>query len=208
MKKVITEKDIDSLVRNGVIEVVRGMIVTPSAREYASRNGIRLVYGGGSVPSAEDVPRDPQSGAKGPEESRLVEEVTGEVLRAIESLPVRGERAIPPESPLQDARTAEVLQQAEVREPARAVVVAAGVNRPGIAASITTAISDCGADIQDISQTIISDFFSMILVVNLETLASGITFRAFKDRVEAAGREVGAETSVFHEAILRAMHRV
>ncbi len=208
-KKVITEADIEALARDGVVEVVRGMVVTPLAREYASRKGIRLVYGGGSVPSAEDIPRDPHSGAKGPvalpdEVARIAEEVS----RALAGLSDVGERVLPADSLVRDERLRPSLEQALAREPARAVVVAAGVNRPGVAAAITSAISDCGGDIQDISQTIVSDFFSMILVVNIETLSPGLSFRAFKERIEAAGREVGAETAVFHEAILRAMHRV
>ncbi|NOZ02400.1 MAG: hypothetical protein GXP54_10990, partial [Deltaproteobacteria bacterium] len=71
MKKIITEEDIDSLAVDGEVEVVRGMIVTPLAREHASRNGIRLVYGGGTVPSAEDMPRDPESGRKGLSDTAL-----------------------------------------------------------------------------------------------------------------------------------------
>lgn len=205
-KKVITEADIEALARDGVVEVVRGMIVTPLAREYASRQGIRLVYGGGSVPSAEDIPRDPQSGAKGLLSPQVVERVVEEVSRVLAS--ATGERAIREQSPVRDERFQASLRDAGLAEPARAIVVAAGVNRPGIAATITSAISACGADIQDISQTIVSDFFSMILVVNLDTLTPGLSFRAFKDRVESAGRDIGAETVVIHEAILRAMHRV
>lgn len=207
-KKVITEADIEALARDGIVEVVRGMIVTPLAREYASRRGIRLVYGGGSVPLSEDIPRDPHSGAKGPVAPDFLAQVTEEVSRALSGLTDTRERSIPEGSPVRDDRLPATLQEARDQEPARAVVVAAGMNRPGVAAAVTSAISDCGADIQDISQTIVSDFFSMILVVNLETLNPGLSFRAFKDRVESAGRDIGAETAVFHEAILRAMHRV
>ncbi len=209
-KKVITEADIEALARDGVIEVVRGMIVTPLAREHASRRGIRLVYGGGSVPSSEDIPRDPVSGAKGPVTPDLVARVTEEVARALSGVSDRDARTTP-EAPQDPDRPPlppgdQVPAPREARE--RAVVVAAGMNRPGVAATLTAAISDCGADIQDISQTIVSDFFTMILVVNLDTLGPGWSFRTFKDRVESAGREIGAETVVFHEAILRAMHRV
>ena len=56
--------------------------------------------------------------------------------------------------------------------------------------------------------SLVAEFFSMIFVVNLDKLGCGLTFRGFKDKVEGAGRTVGAETVVFHEAILRAMHRV
>lgn len=200
-KKTITEADVDALARDGVIKVSQDMIITPLAREYASRKGIRLVYAKGAVPSAEHIRDGVETGAETSEEGRLIEAIA----TAIASLDF-SEKTIAPESPVRDARLATALADAE--EPCRAVVVSAGINRPGIAAALTTAISECGGDIQDISQTIVGDFFSMVLVVNIANLVSGLTFRTFKERVEAAGRTVGAETTVFHEAILRAMHRV
>ena len=208
-RQIITEADIEALAKDGIVEVVRGMIVTPLAREHASRQGIRLVYGGGSVPSAEDIPRDVATGRKGTsDDESLRMAVAEEVVRALADLPSRADRSIPAWSPLADTGAAERLAEARAGEPQRAVVVATGVNRPGVVAALTAAVSDCGTDIQDISQTIVADFFSIIMVANLDTLVAGLTFRAFKEKVESAGRGVGAEVVVLHEAILRAMHRV
>jgi len=207
-KRIITEADIESLAKNGVVEVLRGMVVTPLAREYASRKGIRLVYGGGTVPSAEDIPRDPQTGLKGLSEDVLKLTVAEEVARAIAEASEPPRDMIPSFSPLASPSVADELAEASAKEPQRAVVVATGVNHPGIAAALTSAISECGADIQDISQTIVGEFFSMIFVVNLATITTGLTFRDFKERVENAGRGVGAEVVVFHQGILNAMHRV
>jgi ACT domain-containing protein len=207
-KQIITEAEIEGLARDGVVEVVRGMIVTPLAREHASRLGIRLVYGGGTVPGAEDIPRDPATGRTGPDvDATLRDSVAAEVVRAIAEVEARAS-SIPSHSALARDDTAGVLAQASAGEPVRAVVVATGVNHPGIAAALTSSISGCDADIQDISQTIVSDFFSMIFVVDLTRLGCGLTFRGFKEKVEAAGKAVGAEVVVFHEDILRAMHRV
>jgi len=207
-KKIITEADIESVSRDGVVEVLRGMIVTPLAREHASRKGIRLVYGGGTVPSSEDIPRDPESGRKGPSNAEMIEQVTDEVVRALSDQLLPRNDVIPSYSPLAEGDAVEALTAANDAESARAVVVATGMNKPGVAAALTASISDCGADIMDISQTIVSDFFSMILVVNLDTDTCQLTFREFKSRVEESGRGVGAEVGIFHEAILRAMHRV
>lgn len=206
--KIITETEVDALAKNGVLEVVRGMILTPLAREHASRNGIRLVYGGGTVPSSEDLPRDPGTGRKGPSHEAIVATVLEEVVRAMSEAPAPRAENVPARSPLASEGVATVLDEAAASDCARAIVVATGLNRPGIAACLNTSISECGTDIQDISQTIVSDFFSMIFVVNLASLASGMTFKAFKEHVEAAGKSVDAEVVVFHESILRAMHRV
>ena len=207
-RKIVTEADIEAMARDGVVEVVRGMIVTPLAREHASQKGIRLVYGGGSVPSAEDIPRDPGTGRKGPSDEALRETVAVEVARLLAELPEVRDTYIPAHSALASGSVADRLADAAADEPARCVVVATGVNQPGVVAALTSSISECGADIQDISQTLASDFFSIIFVVNLDNLGCGLTFKGFKEKVEAAGRGVGAETLVFHEAILRARHRV
>jgi len=207
-KKIVTETEIESLAKNGVVEVVRGMIVTPLAREQASRLGLRLVYAGGSVPSAEDLPRDPATGRKGAEsEEALRRAVTDEVVKMMAEMSVSAGRVIPAHSPLADTTTATRLAEAKAGEPQRAVVVATGRNHPGIASALTNAISGCGVDIQDLSQTIVSDFFSMIFVLNLDSLSGGLTFKGFKEKLEQAGKAVGAEVVVIHEAILQAMHR-
>ncbi len=206
--KIITEADIESLAKNGVVQVVRGMIVTPLAREHASRKGIRLVYAGGSVPSSEDLPRDPLTGSKGAEsDDALRRVVTDEVVRMMSGMSGKTTKGISEHSPLAVPDVASRLAMAQAGEPQRAVVVATGRNRPGIASALTIAIGECGADIQDLSQTIVSDFFSMIFVVNLDTMKGELSFKGFKERLEAAGKAVGAEVVCIHEAILRAMHR-
>jgi ACT domain-containing protein len=207
-KRIVTEADIESLAKDGVIEVVRGMVLTPLAREHASRMGIRLVYAGGSVPSAEDLPRDPVTGRKGAEsEGALRQAVADEVVKALAEMSVSAARVIPPHSPLASPDTALRLAEAKAGEPQRAVCVATGHNHPGIAAALSNAIGECGVDIQDLSQTLVSDFFSMIFVLNLDTMTGGLSFKGFKERMEAAGKAVGVEVVVIHEAILKAMHR-
>ncbi len=207
VRKIITEKDVDALASKGVLAVDSGMIVTPLAREYATRQGIRLVYASGSVPSAESIPRDPVSGSRGPSDDRLRKVIAEEVVRAL-SQGDRGGSFIPSYSPLAEDGAAARIAAHQAGEPNRAIVVATGRNQPGVAAALTSAISDCGTDIQDISQTIVANFFSMIFVVNLDTLKGGMTFKEFKNKVEVAGRAVGAEMMVMHEAILKAMHRI
>ena len=207
-RKVITEDEVENMSKEGVLTLTRGMVLTPSAREFASRKGIRVVYGGGSVPSAEDVPRDPATGNKGVDVLKIVEEVTKEVIGEAGLKGQSDSESVEKPVSLEDGNIASILEQAIAEEPPRAVVVSTGINKPGIASALTSAISECGADIQDISQTIVSDFFSMIFVVNLKTMKEGFTFKTFKEKVEAAGRTVGVETVVFHEAILKAMHRV
>lgn len=195
-KSVITENDIDRLAKGSVLEVTRDMIITPLAREYASRKGVRLVYSKGNVPSSEEIPEHI------PQES-LSALVASEVIAVLEK-----ERKHT--AKFSEANLAYPLVESPKNgKVERAIVVATGLNRPGIAAALTTAISDCGADIQDISQTIVSEFFCMIFVVNLSGIhEKGMNFLGFKEKIETAGKQINSEVFVMHEAILRTMHRI
>lgn len=88
----------------------------------------------------------------------------------------------------------------------RAIVTATGPNRRGVIATLTQCIADADGDIQDVSQTIISDFFTLIFVVDLRQMA--IDFADFKQRVCAAAEALGIHAVVMHEDVMRALQRV
>lgn len=91
----------------------------------------------------------------------------------------------------------------------RAVVTATGKNAPGIVARVSTVIAECGGDIQDISQTIIGEYFAMVIIVDLSGLpGKGLFFKELKERLLKAARDLRIEMVVMHEGILNSMHRV
>ena len=51
----------------------------------------------------------------------------------------------------------------------KCVISVLGKDRSGIVAAIATALADCGANIDDISQTILDDIFSMTMLTTLDT---------------------------------------
>ena len=117
---------------------------------------------------------------------RLVAEVTREVT-------ARSERA---------PKTA----AAEPRRGSRAVVTTTGKNQRGIVARIAQAIADAGGDIVDISQTLVSDYFTMIIIV--DTGALSVSFVEFKTRLEKTVAATGAECLVMNEDVVNALQRV
>jgi ACT domain-containing protein len=92
------------------------------------------------------------------------------------------------------------------RRGGRAVVTTTGKNQRGIVAKIAQAIADAGGDIVDISQTLISDYFTMIIIVDTSVLA--VSFAEFKSRLERTVSSLGAECLVMHEAVVNALQRV
>ena len=88
----------------------------------------------------------------------------------------------------------------------RAVVTTTGKNQRGIVANIAQAIAEAGGDIVDISQTLVSDYFTMIIIV--DTAALAVPFAEFKAPRRAGGR--GARRRVPGDArgVVNALQRV
>jgi ACT domain-containing protein len=118
---------------------------------------------------------------------RLVAEVTREVTTQAE-------------------RGARPAVAADSRRGGRAVVTTTGKNQRGIVAKIAQAIADAGGDIVDISQTLVSDYFTMIIIVDTSALA--VSFAEFKSRLERTVSALGAECLVMHEGVVNALQRV
>jgi ACT domain-containing protein len=99
---------------------------------------------------------------------RLVAEVTREV--AAEATVAKGAPSSAAETLARAEVCASSAEEARRRGP-RAVVTTTGKNRRGIVANIAQAIAEAGGDIVDISQTLVSDYFTMIIVVDTTALA-------------------------------------
>jgi len=88
----------------------------------------------------------------------------------------------------------------------RIVIAVIGRDRPGIMAGVTAILAQRGANILDVSQTIMSELFTMIMLVDLKGIH--VTFAALKKELETHGGNEGLSIIVQHEDIFRAMHRV
>ncbi len=88
----------------------------------------------------------------------------------------------------------------------RVVVSVIGVNRVGIVSKISTVVAELNASILDISQTLIGDLFSMIMIIDIAK--SNLEFKFLREKLENAGSEMGVKAIVLHENTFRYMHRV
>jgi ACT domain-containing protein len=86
-----------------------------------------------------------------------------------------------------------------------AVVTAVGRNRPGVLAEITAALAELGANIHDVTQRIVADYFHIVFVVELG--GSG-NFHDLKSKLECMGGPEDYAVNVMHERAFRFMHRV
>ena len=98
------------------------------------------------------------------------------------------------------------LEQERARAGNRAVVTTTGGNRTGVVAAVAGAIAETGGDIQDMSQTLVAGFFTMIMVVDIGSLQ--VPFEQFQERIAAKAQELGIHAVVMHESVLHALQRV
>jgi ACT domain-containing protein len=88
----------------------------------------------------------------------------------------------------------------------RAIVTIIGSDRVGIIAGIATALAEADVNILDISQSVIREFFTMIMMVDLG--GSAISFDELSERLASKGAELSVRVEIQREEIFKAMHRV
>ena len=88
----------------------------------------------------------------------------------------------------------------------RVVVTVVGKDRKGIIAAVSGALSGWEVNILDISQTILQEFFTMIMIVVL-TYAR-VSFSDLREQLGRVGQKYGVFISCEHEEIFQYMHRI
>ena len=88
----------------------------------------------------------------------------------------------------------------------KAVITVTGKDKVGIIAMASTECAKFGANIIDISQTVMQEYFAMIMMVSLEGLR--VDFSEFADAMTKVGGENGVDIRVMHEDIFNTMHRI
>ncbi|UOQ84538.1 ACT domain-containing protein [Gracilibacillus salinarum] len=87
----------------------------------------------------------------------------------------------------------------------RAVVSVVGKDQVGIIAKVTTILSENNVNIHDISQTILQDFFTMIMLIDINDPSNLATLQ---DKFKPVESELGLNINIQLEDVFQAMHRV
>ena len=88
----------------------------------------------------------------------------------------------------------------------KAIVTVVGKDKKGIIARVSTALFESGVNIADISQTIMGDMFTMIMMVEFD--GGEIAVSDISKRLEEIERELGLSIHVQREEIFSSMHRI
>jgi len=88
----------------------------------------------------------------------------------------------------------------------KAIISVTGKDSMGIIAKVASACAETGVNIVDISQTVLKEYFAMIMLVDIDKIT--VPFGSFVDRMTELGRSSGLEIHTMHEDIFDAMHRI
>lgn len=88
----------------------------------------------------------------------------------------------------------------------KTVITVVGKDTVGIIAKVCTYLADNNVNILDISQTIVQDYFNMMMIVDANK--SEKKFGELADELEALGKEIGVQIKMQSEDIFNTMHRI
>ena len=88
----------------------------------------------------------------------------------------------------------------------RAIVTVMGKDRPGIIAAVCDALSQNQISVMDISQTVLQEYFAMIMMVNITDCP--IPFSDLSNLLQETGEKQALYIRIQREDIFNAMHRI
>ncbi len=207
MARIVTHAEVTNVPDGGELIIEPGAELTPLARERADARKIRVSVGTPRL--SEDTMQVAARVAEqiimrlGKSDSSVVEKVASEVLAALgsgqtpESAP-----GLPP-----SADYCSAYQESERSRARRKVVITStGRNQQGVVAKLTAILAELGGDILDISQTLVGDYFTMLLIVDIAEMK--VDFSQLKTALQQAAEAMGIHVMLMHEDLVRSLHRV
>lgn len=88
----------------------------------------------------------------------------------------------------------------------RSIITVLGKDKTGIIANVSTILAGTNVNILDISQTILQEYFTMIMLVDLSECK--ISFNELKDTLEEKGNEMSLSIKIQREDIFNSMHNI
>ena len=87
-----------------------------------------------------------------------------------------------------------------------AVITVVGIDRVGIIAGVSNLLAQEGININDISQTILDDIFTMVMIVDLQDVV--IEESDISEKLAELGSNLGVQITIQHTGLFNAMHTI
>ena len=88
----------------------------------------------------------------------------------------------------------------------KVLIKVVGKDTVGIIAKVCTYLSEGSVNVLDISQTIVSGYFNMMMIVDMANATA--SFAEISDQLDALGEEIGVTIKCQKEEIFEMMHRI
>ena len=88
----------------------------------------------------------------------------------------------------------------------KAVITVTGKDTVGIIADVAAVCAKYRANILDITQSVLSEYFAMIMLADIQKLS--IDFSDFVDLLDRLGKDRGLVIHTMHEDIFNLMHKI
>lgn len=88
----------------------------------------------------------------------------------------------------------------------KTIITVVGKDTVGIIAKVCTYLADSQINILDISQTIVNDYFNMMMIADMSSSAKDIS--TVSDELDNLGEEIGVIIKCQREEIFNSMHRI
>lgn len=87
-----------------------------------------------------------------------------------------------------------------------AVITVTGKDHKGIIAKVSAVCTQYGANIVDITQSVLRDYFVMFMITDVSDLNAKLS--EFVDAMDELGRKNALKIQTMHEDIFNSMHRI
>ena len=88
----------------------------------------------------------------------------------------------------------------------KCVISVLGKDRSGIVAAVAPTLAACNANIDDISQTILDDIFSMTMLTTLDTEKAD--FNTVQERLAKISDDLGMQIIIQREDVFQYMYKI
>ena len=88
----------------------------------------------------------------------------------------------------------------------KAIVTVIGYDTVGILAKVSAVCADNNANIIDVTQSVLKDIFTMVMLVDISDLSND--FAALQQSLFDLGDRIGMKIHVMHEDIFNSMHHI
>ena len=88
----------------------------------------------------------------------------------------------------------------------RTIITVVGKDTVGIIAKVCTYLAENSINILDISQTIVQEYFNMMMIVDMGKMTK--SFEEVADELANVGKELGVQVKCQKEEIFDMMHRI